>query len=407
MTSVKITPLDNVIVFSLGAISLWSGRGRLQPEDFGAASIDLPPAAVASLGSKRLISGDILVKLDKVKRKMHRLLASSGTKFLNGYAVAVDRAEGLAKALDVLVAEGNALRQNLLDNFDSLLADWHRENPEWAHILRAGTPEKEAVHKRINFGWDAFMVRTPANEKVARSMLGAAASLGSTLYGEISAEAKDFVSKSLKPGREKGSQRTATPVRRMVEKLRGLQFLDHRIGPLTKVFDKIVENIPATGVIEGHAYLCMLRCAYVLADVDEMQRLGERAGDGEPIDDLAAEIIGALPAAAAPAAQSAQSEKNGVAVPHQVLPTTAAQQVDVVMSAEQLFDDAKVVPSGELQHAREIAPVPSAPLANGQPVLRVSSLKPSARAVPGQAKVGAAAPAHADAASMHMVAIDF
>lgn len=397
MSSVKIAPLDNVIVFSLGAISLWSGRGRLQPEDFGAASIDLPPAAVASLGSKRLISGDILVKLDKVKRKMHRLLASSGAKFLNGYAVAVDKAESMAKALDQLVAEGNALRQNLLDNFDVLLADWHRDNPEWAHILRAGTPEKEAVHKRINFGWDAFMVRTPANEQVAQSLLGAAASLGSTLYSEIAAEANDFVQKSLKPGREKGSQRTATPIRRMVDKLRGLQFLDHRIGPLTQVFDKIVENIPSAGSIEGHAYLCMLRCAYVLADVAEMQRLGERASDGEPLDVLVAEVMGTSQhgqtsnaEATAPEGNAAQGAQESV-------------QQDVVLSAEQLFDDAKnAAPAESVAPAASTTVTPSsaATLGESRPVLRMAALKPPVKPTPAPA-------AGPQAAAMPMVAIDF
>lgn len=371
MGTVKLSPLDNVVVFSLGAISLWSGRGRLQPEDFGTSSIDLPPAAVASLGSKRLISREILVKLDQVKRKMHRLCASTGVKFLNGYAVGVDKSEPLSKQLDQLVTEGNTLRQHLLDNFDTMLADWHRENPLWAHILKAGTPEKESVHKRINFGWDAFMVRTPANEKVAQSLLGASASLGSTLYGEIAAEALDFVTKSLKPGREKGSQRTATPIRRLVEKMRGLQFLDHRIQPLTQVFDQIVASIPTTGVIEGQSYLCMLRCAYVLADVNEMQRLGERAFNGESADALCAEIVGDSSASAQVAAASADAVAVVASQPAQMAVDHGEQ---LVVSADELFDDTKLVSAdGPARQIPDVAPKAN-PMGENRPVLHMAAL---------------------------------
>lgn len=351
--NVKATTLQNVVLFSLGATSLWSGRAKLRVEDLGSIGIDLPPEHVASLGSKRLISKDTIVKLEKVKRRMHRECAAIGTKFLNGYAVPSARAEDLAKSLSALVAEGDRLRQDLLDNFDSAINEWHKENPQWAHILRAGTPEKESIHKRITFGWDAFMVAAPEQPSMAARLMGSVSSLGSSLYDEIAAEANDFVKKSLGLGRQAGSQRTAAPVRRMVDKLRGLKFLDHRIEPLTEVFERIMRVIPATGKVEGEAYVGLVRVAYVLADVAEMHRFGEEVGNGKKIDDVVAEILGAEPSAAPVVSAATQ---------------TAQQAGADSVGVESLFEDAVAAVAGTASAAAQRPPKQPKPIGVPVPV---------------------------------------
>ena len=291
-----INPLEHVVVFTLRDITLWSGQGRLQPEDLGLNDAETPPEAVASLGSKRLFPKEKLKALKQMRRRMHtECTAYGGIKFLGGYAVPETKAATLATALDKLVAQGNALRDDLLRNFDATVKAWHDENPQWAHIMRAGTPEKDAVGNRIRFGYHGFVVGTPNNATVAATFSESVAALGDSLYEEVAAEAKTFVAKSLKPGRDAGSQKTAAPVRRMVEKLRGLHFLDPRIGPLLTVFDQVMARIPATGKVDGAGYLALMRCASVLSDVAAMCDIGTRAANGEDTLALADEILGDTP----------------------------------------------------------------------------------------------------------------
>lgn len=302
---VHYNPLEAMVVFSLGGTTLWSGRGRLRAEDLGLSEDDAPPEAIASLGSKKLFPPDKLKLLQKKKRLMHRDCAEIGMRFIGGYAVPESKAEELASRLDERVKEGQELADDILRNFDSTVAAWHRENPDWAHILRAGTPEKEAVAKKIRFDYEAYLVSKPKSSVVGARFSGAVSALGDTLYQEVAAEAAAFVKKSLLPGREGGTQKTAAPVRRMVDKLRGLEFLDARIKPLNDVLVRILSRVPSNGCVKDDAFLAIVGCASALADASIMQNIGQRAADGEDIDDLADELMGR----AKPAPKQAPTQK--------------------------------------------------------------------------------------------------
>lgn len=341
---VHYNPLESMVVFSLGGTTLWSGRGRLRAEDLGLGEDDAPPEAIASLGSKKLFPPDKLKLLQKKKRLMHRDCGEVGMRFVGGYAVPEHKAEALATRLDARVKEGQDLADDILRNFDSTVAAWHRENPAWAHILRAGTPEKEAVAKKIRFDYEAYLVSKPKNSVVGARFSGAVSALGDSLYQEVAAEAAAFVKKSLLPGREAkgGTQKTAAPVRRMVDKLRGLEFLDPRIKPLNDVLMRILSRVPVSGCVKDDAFLAIVGCASALADASVMQDIGQRAADGENVDDLADELMGrAKPAAnEAPAKPSKSVDRKAAGGSY--LDRIGARQVAAqTLGANELFSESE------------------------------------------------------------------
>ena len=285
-------PLKDVVIISLGAISLWSGRARLVADDLSGNPEDLPPAAIASLGSKRLFPREKLMPLEKVKRAMARALSTRGTRFLNGVAIAHADVEETVAELNGLVAEGNRLADELLKHFEDTVKAWHDENPDWKHILAAGTPEKEYVRNRINFGWDAYMVDFPGNDVLADRLRLSVGQMGKNLFREIEKEAGEFVVKSLKPARNTATQRTVTPLRRMVKKLARLGMLDNLATPVADVCNAVLSTLPSQGRVTDGDYLKLIRLASLLADVGAMRGLGQRVLEGLSVNEAASELMG-------------------------------------------------------------------------------------------------------------------
>ena len=285
-------PLKDVVIISLGAISLWSGRARLVADDLSSNPEDLPPAAIASLGSKRLFPREKLMPLEKIKRAMARALSTRGTRFLNGVAIAHADVEETVAELNGLVAEGNRLADELLKHFEETVKAWHDENPDWKHILAAGTPEKEYVRNRINFGWDAYMVDFPGNDVLADKLRLSVGQMGKNLFREIEKEASEFVVKSLKPSRNTATQRTVTPLRRMVKKLSRLGMLDNLAVPVAEVCNAVLSTLPSQGRVTDGDYLKLIHLASLLADVGAMRGLGQRVIDGLSVNEAASELMG-------------------------------------------------------------------------------------------------------------------
>lgn len=284
------------VLFSLGSCSMWSGRAKLHEDDLGAAAGRLPPAAVASLGSKRLIPRDELKKLEGVKRSMQRELASRGIRMLGGYAVANSLVEEAVRELNLLVKKGQALTDNLMQRFDSIVEDWWAENPEWRHILQAGTPEKEYIRNRIRFEWDAHMIQLPENDELASKLRVSIGLMGPNLFKEIEKEASEFVAKSLKSDRNTASQRTLAPLRRMAKKIGSFAMLDHLAAPIGQICQAVLSSMPAAGKVSEENYLRLIRLAYMMSHIAELRGVAQEVHDGLSVDAAVERIFGSTSA---------------------------------------------------------------------------------------------------------------
>lgn len=280
-TNRAVNLLSSMVVVSLGETRLWTGRAKLKAEDLEVDEEALPPEALASLGSKRVISPDRIKPLQQIRYQMRRACLEVGTRFLGGFAVAEDEALALVHKLDKLVKSGEARAEKFFATFEADIRAWHEENPEWKHILSAGTPEKEKLRRRIGFGYQAYVVTTPGNESVAANLLGAVDMMGSSLVDEIVKEAGAYVKQSLKGGRNEGMQKTVDPVRRLGRKMVAVRFIDPTLGPMSKVVEGVLATIPTTGKVSGEAYMALTRVANLMADRRSLQATAKALFDGE------------------------------------------------------------------------------------------------------------------------------
>ena len=113
----EIETLSKLLLVGLD-VNIWSGRKKLRIEDLG-PGVDLPPAELASLGSKRIMDPEQIKRFDNLKRRAHRLLESEGVRFLGGYGIPNDAAPAIAKELDDIQREFNVEIKSFLDNYDS------------------------------------------------------------------------------------------------------------------------------------------------------------------------------------------------------------------------------------------------------------------------------------------------
>lgn len=319
------THLAKVIVFTLDAISLWTGRRRLKRDDLRLQSADeIPPDTIASLGSKKIIDPEAINDFERLKKEAHRECAKVGVKFLGGYAVPEDQADGLAIALDKIGAEFASLKATFLANYDQALADWVKAHPEWKGMLNEAALDRSEVDNRLHFGWSSFRVVAASDDDDSAALnAGLKSELGGLagqLYREVAKEATQVMERSL-VGRDKVTQRVLSPIRTIRGKLLGLSFLDSRVTPLIQTIDHVMSLLPKAGHIEGLGLEAFRGLIFVLSSEDRMIQHGELVLQSGDVEDA---FVTSVPSLAAKA-EEAEPETPAEAEPATPAPIQAPQ----------------------------------------------------------------------------------
>lgn len=295
-TTPEVT-LGNVIVFSLDAISLWSGRRRLKREDIRATDAEIPPKDVASLGSKKIIDPEEISDFEALKKEAHRECAKVGVRFLGGYAVPESEASTLATALDDIATRFAKRKADFLSDYDTKVNDWVKAHPGWSSMLQEAALNRLDVDGRLQYGYSAFRVSTAAgedaNDPLAKGLNSEIGGLASQLYSEIAQAAGVVMEKSLL-GRDRVTQKILSPVRTIRKKLFGLSFLDRRVIPLIDTIDHILEKLPPAGHIDGMELTALHGLIFILSDVTRMQEHGDLILNGKSVQEATEESIPAL-----------------------------------------------------------------------------------------------------------------
>lgn len=328
-TTPEVT-LGNVIVFSLDAISLWSGRRRLKREDIRATDSEIPPKDVASLGSKKVIDPEEISDFEALKKEAHRECAKIGVRFLGGYAVPEGEASGLATALDDIATRFTQRKADFLSDYDKKVNNWIAAHPGWSSMLQEAALNRQDVDGRLQFGYSAFRVSTAAtddnaNDPLAKGLNSEIGGLASQLYSEIAQAAGVVMEKSLL-GRDRVTQKILSPVRTIRKKLFGLSFLDKRVTPLIDTIDHILEKLPPAGHIDGMELTALHGLIFILSDVTRMQEHGDLILNGKTVQEATEESIPAL-------AEPEEVEEEVAAEPAQPDTATTTAQDDLFGAA--------------------------------------------------------------------------
>lgn len=246
-----IENLKKVVLIKLD-VHCWSGRKKLKPEDLGVDKRTLPPAEIASLGSKKIYNPKRLAVFNRLKRRAERACELSSVKFLGCYAAPVDKINGLHAQLEKIRTEYDAERDLLRRDFQQEQQQWIAAHPDWAAILNKTMTTAESALSRISYDFQIFQVESPADEMrtVSRGLYKAAGGLKAQLFKEVANEARATLEASVL-GKNTLTRKVLRPLYRLVEKMAGLTFLDPEIDVFIKNAEAQLAAFPKDGPIEG------------------------------------------------------------------------------------------------------------------------------------------------------------
>lgn len=265
----QISHLDRLAILQVD-FDIWSGQTKLDDPDvkIGVGG-ELPPKEFASLGQKYLIDKEHLRPFHRLKTEARRLCLAIGMPFMNGFAVPLDKVDGVCSELDKISVEMNSLKIDFLSSYQQYVNSWEAKNPDYADAIRAGSLPMEVVDKRIGFDYQVFQVN-PVNDVQSKKLNSMASGLSDVLMDEIIDEANKFFHSNLK-GRETVGTTTRKTLKRLRDKVEGLSFLDSRFLKIVELLEKTLDGYVGFGkVVHGEQFYKILSATLILSSRDKI-----------------------------------------------------------------------------------------------------------------------------------------
>lgn len=277
----NFTVLDNIVAMNLD-VSLWTGRKKLEAQDFG--GVELPPKDLASLGSKRIADPEKLKVFSTLKCRAASFLDKHAVRFMGGWGVPVAK---LGMVIDELVKIRTEFEQEktaFLADYDNSLGDWINTHSEWSGIIRNSTVSSDYVRARLAFKWQAFRVNPVMEHESPTAVMEAGLAeeidgIADTLYGEIAHAAKEMWTRVF-DGRTEVTQKALSPLRTLRGKLEGLTFVEPHVCYVVDIIDGALKRMPDKGIIKGTDLLLLHGLVHLLQDGDELLRQSHQIVDG-------------------------------------------------------------------------------------------------------------------------------
>ena len=251
---IEATPLilDKINLLSLN-ICVWQGRKAMTTADLAANGLDtskLPPAALANLGSKRIVAPEMVAPFNVLKRNAAKECAKYGVRFGScGYAVPEEKMGGLVVRLKALQIEFRERTEAFVEKYEEAVNNWISENPpEWAPIIRASADSADHVAASLSFKFAAMKIVAPGDVSD-----GLDEELGS-LYGQLCSEIKQMAKIAYETsfkGKSEVTQRALRPISAIRDKLNGLSFLDPSVEEIIRNIDDAILCAGKKGPIVG------------------------------------------------------------------------------------------------------------------------------------------------------------
>jgi hypothetical protein len=278
MTEVK--KLDRMVVINLEA-RIWTGLRRLKSEDLRVSAGEIPPADLASLGSKRIVDPKEIAVFRKLKAKADRIVGSVGVPFLKGWAISEDQFTEVTQALEGVRDEFEEAKADFLRRYDDVVEAWIAAHPEWETIIRASVTDRKHIDRALGFRWQSFrVVAAAASGDSDDGLEQEAESMSSRLFKDVQDLAERTWQESYE-GKVSVSQRALNPLRSIIKKLRSLEFLHPAVTPVANDIEKAIANAPSKGAIEGAKLHHLQSLFHLLTDAGRMMRHGQALVDGD------------------------------------------------------------------------------------------------------------------------------
>jgi hypothetical protein len=287
-THTDIKVLDSLLALHL-EVNIWTARKKLSPEDFAGAT--LPPEDLASLGSKRVCDPEVLRVFGTLKARAVSLLDRHGVRFLGGWAIPESQADAIVTELGQILQDFNAAKEDFLSRYDESVRDWIAKHAGWEQIIADSTVSADYVRSRMGFIWRLYRILPPdPADPVMEGLKDEVASLGQTLFGEVSKAATEAWHKCF-AGKTEITRKALSPLRTIHQKLSGLSFVEPRVSPVADLIHTAFEHLPKRGRIEGANLLMLQGLVSLLRDTDALIEHGQKIMDGTTSKDLLSLLV--------------------------------------------------------------------------------------------------------------------
>ena len=287
-THTDIKVLDSLLALHL-EVNIWTARKKLSPEDFAGAT--LPPEDLASLGSKRVCDPEALRVFGTLKARAVSLLDRHGVRFLGGWAIPESQAGAIVAELEQILQDFNAAKEDFLSRYDESVRDWIAKHAGWEQIIADSTVSADYVRSRMGFIWRLYRIAPPdPADPVMEGLKDEVASLGQTLFGEVSKAATEAWHKCF-AGKTEITRKALSPLRTIHQKLSGLSFVEPRVSPVADLIHTAFEHLPKRGRIEGANLLMLQGLVSLLRDTDALIEHGQKIMDGTTSKDLLSLLV--------------------------------------------------------------------------------------------------------------------
>lgn len=276
LQSNKIQVLNKLLMVGL-EVNIWSARKKLREEDLG-DDLQLPPAELASLGSKRIIDPDHLKPFETLKRRAVRLLQERGTQFMGAYVIPEAIAGEVAAELETFEREFIDAKSSFLAAYDQSCSEWINrpwEKPEWREaICRAITP-KAVVEARLGFRFSVWRVLPDESSPILTTGLEREVQgLSGQLFREIADEAEEISENTLR-GTNSVTQKTVNRIWKMHAKLTSLAFLSPEVQGLADYLSKKLLALPQKGKLNGSDFQSLFSLVLNMSDETKIAKLAD------------------------------------------------------------------------------------------------------------------------------------
>lgn len=257
--------LNKLICISLN-IHIWSGRKKLQPADLNLNAGEIPPEELASLGVKKICDPDELKTFQNLRRRAERACEAAGVRFLGGYTIPQDKAEAVVDELRKVATDFAEEKQQFLARYSESTEVWLKTIPnQWRHMVAEAIEPIESIANRLSFSHQTFQVQSV--EGLDDGLIASVNTLGDRLFKEISRSALQTWEVSFR-GRAKVSQKALRPIRAILEKAKGLSFLEGSLVPLIAGIELELNNLPKSGYLEGRDFRQLVGVLHALVDLE-------------------------------------------------------------------------------------------------------------------------------------------
>ena len=203
-------------------------------------------------GSVRYLGPESLRAFGRLRNNTYRVLRQYGVRFLSGYAVPDSRLDAAQDALAQIRAEVDAEKRSLLDNFEGHVDAWVAKHPE-VQPFRSKFPSKVWIASRVGMTVAVYKIEpgrvTAGNDGIVEEVGG--------LSGRVLEEVAQDIEESWSPGAPRATQRIRHTLKRAIDKLQSLAFIDADLGMVAGMVENVLAQMPPSGSITGHDYIVL------------------------------------------------------------------------------------------------------------------------------------------------------